>query len=250
MNFIIELQLIFQAASNQKPPNCSPSQGINWYIPSRYLSMERLISFQFTATSRCRRLAFRKIISAETRRTLSVASLDYKTLLLSYNRDGHLARIELNRPSKKNAFSKLMYHELETALREISDDHKIKVILLTGSGDTFSAGNDLSNFSEVMHPLTIAKQSREICYSFVDSFICCKKPIIVAVNGPAFGIAVTVLGLCDKVFSSTTASFKTPFAELGQVTVNYSTSFHLSNLNTTNCMIPPFNFLTMSRLGS
>ena len=186
--------------------------------------MERLLLFQFTTIRRCGRLALRKIITTETRWIHSVVSVDYKTLLLSYNRDSHIATIELNRPRKKNAFSKLMYHELETALRSLSDDHKIKVILLTGSGDTFSAGNDLSNFSQVMHPLKIAKQSREICYSFVDSFISCKKPIIVAVNGPAFGIAVTVLGLCDKIFSSTTASFKTPFAELGQVSVNYSTS--------------------------
>lgn len=143
--------------------------------------------------------------------------MDFKTLLLAYNYENHLAKIVLNRPKKKNAFSKEMYHELDKALREISDNDKIKVILLTGSGDNFSAGNDLSNFSEIMHPLTIAKKSREICYSFVDSFICCKKPIVVAVNGPAFGIAVTVLGLCDAVFSSSSASFKTPFAELGQV---------------------------------
>lgn len=110
-----------------------------------------------------------------------------------------------------------MYDELDSALRALSSNEEVKVILLTGSGDNFSSGNDLSNFSEIMHPLTIAKQSRAICYSFVDSFITCKKPIVVAVNGPAFGIAVTVLGLCDAVFSSSKATFKTPFAELGQV---------------------------------
>lgn len=95
--------------------------------------------------------------------------------------------IKLNRPRKKNAFSKLMYSELENALRTASTNINIKVILLTGSGDFYSSGNDLSNFSELKHPLSIAKEAKQICYSFVDSFIQCTKPIIVSVNGPAIG---------------------------------------------------------------
>ena len=150
---------------------------------------------------------------------------DLKTILLSYSQNHKLATIILNKPKKKNAFSKVMYNELDRTLRKLSTEDKVRVILLTGSGDYYSSGNDLSNFSEIMHPLTIAKQSREICYSFVDSFICCTKPIIVAVNGPAYGIAVTTLGLCDKVFASDTATFKTPFAELGQVRRYYELKF-------------------------
>jgi len=140
----------------------------------------------------------------------------YEIILLSYSQGNEIATVTLNRPKKKNAYSKAMYTELDKTLRSLSDDKKLKVILLTGAGDYFSSGNDLSNFSQIMHPLTIASESREICYSFVDSFISCRKPIVVAVNGPCFGIAVTTLGLCDTRFSSDTASFKTPFAELGQ----------------------------------
>lgn len=162
------------------------------------------------------RLQYGKISSVVSR-FLSSQS-DYKTLLLSYSGDDNaLATVVLNRPKKKNAFSREMYDELGVALRDLSENKKVKVILLTAAGDNFSSGNDLSNFSQIMHPLTMAKQSREICYSFVDSFVSCKKSIVVAVNGPAFGIAVTVLGLCDRIFSSTTATYKTPFAELGQV---------------------------------
>lgn len=142
---------------------------------------------------------------------------NFKAILLNQSEDNRVATITLNRPKKKNAFSKLMYNELEIALRTLSKNDDVKVILLAGSGDYYSSGNDLSNFSEIMHPLTIAKQSGAICLSFVDSFITCEKPIIVAVNGPAYGIAVTTLGLCDTIFASETATFKTPFAELGQV---------------------------------
>ena len=175
-------------------------------------SATRFLSGNFSRKLTCNVVFFvqKKFIRVET-------ATDLKTILLSYSQNSRLAIIVLNKPKKKNAFSKIMYHELDTTLRMLSTKSDVKVILLTGSGDYYSSGNDLSNFSEIMHPLTIAKQSREICYSFVDSFICCTKPIVVAVNGPAYGIAVTTLGLCDKVFASDTATFKTPFAELGQV---------------------------------
>ena len=101
--------------------------------------------------------------------------------------DGAVAFLTLDRPKKKNAFSKLMYKELEKAIRTASKNEAIKVIMLTGNGDYYSSGNDLSNFSEMKHPLTIAKEAREVLFSFVDSFITCQKPIVVAVNGPAIG---------------------------------------------------------------
>jgi 1,4-dihydroxy-2-naphthoyl-CoA synthase len=83
--------------------------------------------------------------------------------------------------------SKLMYREVERAIRAASADLGVTVIMLIGAGDYYSSGNDLSNFSEIKHPLTIAKEAREVLFSFVDSFITCQKPIIVAVNGPAIG---------------------------------------------------------------
>ena len=118
------------------------------------------------------------------RRVLEAAGL-YSTITMTY--DDKVALITLNRPRKKNAFSKLMYDELEQAIRSASAKEGVSVIMLTGSGDYYSSGNDLSNFSEVKHPLTIAKEAREILFSFVDCFITCQKPIIVAVNGPAIG---------------------------------------------------------------
>mmetsp|Transcript_18027 Transcript_18027/g.17349 ORF Transcript_18027/g.17349 Transcript_18027/m.17349 type:complete len:320 (-) Transcript_18027:613-1572(-) len=141
-------------------------------------------------------------------------STSYKTIDVTL--DKNVLVITLDRPKKKNAFSKLMYKELERALRAASENEAVGIILLTGNGDYYSSGNDLSNFSEIKHPLTIAKEARDLLHGFTDSFITCQKPIIVAVNGPAIGIAVTTLGLCDKVFSSDKASYRTPFAALGQ----------------------------------
>lgn len=129
---------------------------------------------------------------------------------------GTIACVTLNRPRKKNAITKAMYKRIAGLMRALTSQDDVQVILLTGQGDYFTAGNDLSNFSTLQHPLSMAKEAREIFYEFIDSFICCTKPIIVAVNGPAIGIGVTLLGQCDKVYASTTATFRTPFAELGQ----------------------------------
>ncbi len=51
---------------------------------------------------------------------------------------------------------------------------------------------------------------------YTNAYIEFSKPLIAAVNGPAIGVAVTVLGLCDLVYASDSASFHTPFMTLGQ----------------------------------
>jgi 1,4-dihydroxy-2-naphthoyl-CoA synthase len=129
-------------------------------------------------------IARKKKEARRRRRVLEAAGI-YTTITMTY--DDKVALITLSRPRKKNAFSKLMYSELEKAIRSASANKEVSVIMLTGSGDYYSSGNDLSNFSEMKHPLTIAKEAREILFSFVDCFITCQKPIIVAVNGPAIG---------------------------------------------------------------
>jgi peroxisomal 3,2-trans-enoyl-CoA isomerase len=109
-----------------------------------------------------------------------------------------------------------MYNELASALSKLSYCNEVDVICLTGCGEFYSAGNDLSNFSQFKHPLETARQSRILCENFVNSFIDCKKPIVAAVNGPALGIAATTLGLVDYVFMSDSAYLLTPFEALGQ----------------------------------
>ena len=57
-----------------------------------------------------------------------------------------MGTIVLNRGSKKNAYSLEMYVELTKALNSASSSEEVKVVFLTGAGDYFSSGNDLSNF--------------------------------------------------------------------------------------------------------
>mmetsp|Transcript_36734 Transcript_36734/g.37387 ORF Transcript_36734/g.37387 Transcript_36734/m.37387 type:complete len:278 (+) Transcript_36734:40-873(+) len=122
--------------------------------------------------------------------------------------------IKFNRIDKKNAMSKEMYREISNEMLASTIDSDIRAILFTGLGDFYSAGNDISNFQIALKSNAKAGNYDDL-RQFVDAFIDFPKPIISAVNGPAIGIAVTTLGLCDRVFASTSSYFMTPFAALG-----------------------------------
>jgi peroxisomal 3,2-trans-enoyl-CoA isomerase len=150
----------------------------------------------------------------------------FSTLLLSL-RD-RVLWITLNRPARKNAFTNAMYNELIDAFTWAGSDPSVHVVVLTGSPDSkpsefYSSGNDLGNFTgenqgsgDEMDLQKMTHAAAVMVERFVQSFIRFPKPLIGAVNGPAFGIAVTTLLLCDLVYTNTKASFTTPFTALGQ----------------------------------
>ncbi len=126
------------------------------------------------------------------------------------------ATLELARPKKKNAINHQMYRDIMKSFKAASEHSSTGAIILTGQGDYYSAGNDLSNFAKIGAPKKLAAQGRDICFDFVDSFVSCKKPIIAAVNGPAVGIPVTTLGVCDVRLCTENSTFATPFKQLAQ----------------------------------
>lgn len=118
--------------------------------------------------------------------------------------------IKLNRPQRKNAFTPQMYETVTNILNRDANDDSIVATILTGEGDYYSSGNDLSS----MEMQNMDAAWRRI-YNFVDAFIQYPKLLIAVVNGPAIGIAVTTLALCDVAYASDRATFETPFVKLG-----------------------------------
>lgn len=138
----------------------------------------------------------------------------YEGLVYSAGKD--IVEITFNRPNKKNAITTRMYTDIVSALKEAGSS-EAAVTVLTGKGDYYSSGNDLSNFTMVHGDLeTAAKNAAELLKAFVAAFIDFPKVLVAAVNGPAVGIPVTLLGLCDVVYASDKATFQTPFSLLGQ----------------------------------
>lgn len=126
--------------------------------------------------------------------------------------------IELSRPDKKNAFTGAMYHQLREALVAADADQSVSVILLTGAGNAFSAGNDLEDFLNFPPENADAPPFR-----FLNALVQVKKPVVAAVNGLAVGIGATMLFHCDLVFAQDSARFSFPFVALGLVPEGAST---------------------------
>ncbi|HEX5792249.1 MAG TPA: enoyl-CoA hydratase [Rheinheimera sp.] len=123
--------------------------------------------------------------------------------------DGVL-HLRLNRPAKKNALSQQMYRELNLALQQAALDDSIRVVLLQGTDDCFSAGNDLQDF------LAAGELNRQHpTVQFLYQLAQFPKPVVAAVAGLAIGIGTTALLHCDLVYAADTARFQLPFTQLG-----------------------------------
>ena len=126
--------------------------------------------------------------------------------------EGRVRVIRMNRPAKKNALTQAMYAALADALTLADGDAQVRVILLTGTDDVFSAGNDIGDFAANFSLDEDSPVSR-----FLYGLTTVAKPIVAAVNGPAVGIGTTMLLHCDLVYCGRGARFQLPFVNLGLV---------------------------------
>ncbi|MEX2584611.1 MAG: enoyl-CoA hydratase, partial [Gemmatimonadota bacterium] len=125
---------------------------------------------------------------------------------------GSVLHVELNRPEKKNALTVEMYQALAEALATAEAEAGIRVVLISGAGDAFTAGNDLRDFLE--RPPTGEDSP---VHRFLESLISARVPIVAAVHRLAVGIGTTLLLHCDLVYAARSARFHLPFTSLGLV---------------------------------
>lgn len=118
--------------------------------------------------------------------------------------------IRLNRADKKNALTGDMYNGISDALDRLENDNDLRVGLITGTTDCFTAGNDLVDF---MKGASIVGQSP--VGRFLATIPALTKPLVAAVNGPAVGVGTTMLLHCDLVYAAPGAKFQMPFINLG-----------------------------------
>ncbi len=122
-------------------------------------------------------------------------------------------RIAINRPEKKNALTSEMYDALAEAFERAENDKSVRVILLYGKGDAFTAGNDLQDFMEKPWK----GQATPPAVRFINVVAHAKKPIVAAVHGLVVGVGSTILLHCDLVYAAAESRFMMPFIALGIV---------------------------------
>ena len=133
--------------------------------------------------------------------------------MIEVTNDGRVRTITLQRPEAKNAMNIAMWDGAAEALLSAEDDPTVAVVVFTGSGDSFSAGQDVIEMGRLAMGETI--ESTHGFAGLTRILIDFPKPLILAVNGLGLGFGTTILGLSDLVFASTNARFKCPFTSLG-----------------------------------
>ena len=127
-------------------------------------------------------------------------------------RSGGILRVQLNRPTKKNAMTSAMYVALADVFNEAAKDDRTRVVLWHGAGDSFCAGNHVEDFLKNPPGPGEIPQAR-----LMSALIEFDKPLVAAVQGAAIGGGTTMLTHCDFVYAGESAKFQMPFINLALV---------------------------------
>ena len=131
-------------------------------------------------------------------------------------KDGAILNVRLNRPRKKNAMTDAMYVGLAAALQQAEDDEEIRVLIVSGEGDSFTAGNDLSAFASVASMGSDQSQKPPVL-TVIENVLRSTVPVVAAVEGWCVGIGSTFLLSADFIYAGKDAKFHMPFTQLGAV---------------------------------
>ncbi|MDK9704288.1 MAG: enoyl-CoA hydratase [Sulfuritalea sp.] len=127
--------------------------------------------------------------------------------ILVTDSDG-IVSIEISRRDKKNAITGDMYRAMSDALCHAREQHHVRVVLIRGQSDLFTAGNDLGDF------LHRKANDPSAAIPFLHLLSAFEKPLVAAVAGNAVGIGTTLLLHCDLVYAAENAKFQLPFVNL------------------------------------
>lgn len=131
--------------------------------------------------------------------------------ILLVNREHGVLTLTLNRPERKNAINTELWGMLREQLRIAADDPEVRALVLTGAGDAFCSGADMSSGLPSGHPLERMRKVNEVILQLHELPV----PTIAKVNGVAVGAGWNLALGCDLVVSTTTARFSHTFAKRG-----------------------------------
>ncbi|HEX3782582.1 MAG TPA: enoyl-CoA hydratase-related protein [Pseudonocardiaceae bacterium] len=134
---------------------------------------------------------------------------------IAVGREGQCVTIRINRTDKRNALTFAMYSAAARALEDANADQDVRVVVLTGTGGSFTAGNDLGDF--LSGDRTEGTGEQAPVRRFQEAVLNSRAVLIAAVDGPAVGIGATVLLHCDLVYATRRSYLLFPFIDLGLV---------------------------------
>jgi 2-(1,2-epoxy-1,2-dihydrophenyl)acetyl-CoA isomerase len=143
--------------------------------------------------------------------------MTYETI--QFNIDKGIAVLTLNRPDRLNSFTQAMHREVSAALDQVQADKTVRVLLLTGAGRGFCAGQDLND--RAVEPggagVDLGESVEKYYAPLVMTLRTLPMPVICAVNGVAAGAGANLALACDIVLAAKSASFIEAFSKLGLI---------------------------------
>ncbi len=143
--------------------------------------------------------------------------MSYQTI--EYSVAAGIARLTLNRPECLNSFNTLMHQEVRHALTALAADTEARVLILTGAGRGFCAGQDLGDRPSAPGgaPADLGESIERYYNPLILMLRRLPLPVIAAVNGVAAGAGANIAFACDLVLAARSASFVQAFARIGLV---------------------------------
>lgn len=141
--------------------------------------------------------------------------MPYENILVTH--EACITTITLNRPDKLNAFAGHMRRDLAVALEHAASDQGVRVVVLTGAGRGFCAGADVAYMAELIERQDVDEFTRLLGAGrrVLTAIRQMTKPVIAAVNGPAYGAGFNLALACDLRLASASASFSQSFVKVG-----------------------------------
>lgn len=163
---------------------------------------------------------------------------------IQFKIDGGVAVLTLNRPDRLNAFTRAMHLEVRDALDRVQADKSVRVLVLTGAGRGFCAGQDLAD--RAVDPgapgVDLGASVEQFYAPLVLTLKNLPMPVICAVNGVAAGAGANLALACDIVLAAKSATFIEAFSKLGLIPDTGGT-WHLPRL------IGPARAMGLAMLG-
>jgi len=151
--------------------------------------------------------------------------MSYQHIL--YAIEGGVARLTLNRPDRLNSFNDAMHAEVRDALSRVNASAEVRVLLLTGAGRGFCAGQDLGDRAVApgSEPVDLGASIERNYKPLVLSLRELPLPVVCAVNGVAAGAGANIALACDIVVAAKSASFIQAFSKIGLIPDSGGTYF-------------------------
>jgi len=133
-------------------------------------------------------------------------------------RDGAIATVVLNRPSKLNALTRGMWASLGDMVTQLSEDDTLRCVILRGAGEkSFSPGNDIAEFAHERSNKKQAIEYGKVMHRTADALANCRHPMIAQIHGICVGGGLEIAALCDLRICGQSSRFGAPIKNLGLV---------------------------------